>query len=180
MPMDLVTIPCRSDNYAYLFHDAASGETALIDIPEAQPILDELDRRGWMLSQIWITHHHPDHVEGREGVLAKHPAPVTGGKADAHRLPQLARERLGKALYRPEFLDGDKCYCFEIRKPLRYQQMCDYIIHVKMVDKCLGGRSKFFHPPLGFLPLCHDVNFPTCKVGSQPHILAPPANSQAE
>ena len=42
MPMDLVTIPCRSDNYAYLFHDAASGETALIDIPEAQPILDEL------------------------------------------------------------------------------------------------------------------------------------------
>lgn len=91
MPMDLVTIPCRSDNYAYLFHDAASGETALIDIPEAQPILDELDRRGWTLSQIWITHHHPDHVEGLEGVLAKHPATVTGGKADAHRLPKLDR-----------------------------------------------------------------------------------------
>lgn len=92
MPLDLVTIPCRSDNYAYLFHDEASGETALIDIPEAQPILDELDKRGWTLTQIWITHHHPDHVEGLEGVLAKHPAPVTGGKADAHRLPKLDRE----------------------------------------------------------------------------------------
>jgi len=92
MPLELVTVPCLSDNYAFLVHDAASGETALIDIPEAAPILAALDERGWTLSQIWITHHHDDHVQGLKEVLEKHPAPVTGGKADAHRLPKLDRE----------------------------------------------------------------------------------------
>ena len=27
MPLEIVTIPCLSDNYAYLVHDAASGDT---------------------------------------------------------------------------------------------------------------------------------------------------------
>ena len=92
MPLEIVTVPCRTDNYAYLVHDSDSGETALVDIPEAQPILDTLDSRGWTLSQIWITHHHPDHVEGLSGVLERHPAPVTGGRDDAHRLPPLDRQ----------------------------------------------------------------------------------------
>ena len=43
MPLDLVTVPCLSDNYAYLVHDAASGETALVDAPEAAPILAALE-----------------------------------------------------------------------------------------------------------------------------------------
>jgi hydroxyacylglutathione hydrolase len=89
MPLEIVTIPCLSDNYAYLAHDKASGETALVDIPEAGPILDELDRRGWQLSHILITHHHMDHVQGIDAVLAAHPARVIGAAADANRLPPL-------------------------------------------------------------------------------------------
>lgn len=89
MPLEIVTIPCLSDNYAFLAHDAASGETALVDIPEAAPILAELDKRGWTLSHILITHHHFDHVEGLDDVLARHPAKVVGAKADAERLPPL-------------------------------------------------------------------------------------------
>ena len=89
MPLEIVTIPCLSDNYAYLAHDKASGETALVDIPEAGPILDELDRRGWQLSHILITHHHLDHVQGIDAVLAAYPATVIGAAADAHRLPPL-------------------------------------------------------------------------------------------
>lgn len=85
----LVTIACLSDNYAYLLRDKASGETALIDVPEAAPILAELAARGWTLSQIWLTHHHPDHIQGTAEILAAHPAPVYGAHADAHRLPTL-------------------------------------------------------------------------------------------
>ena len=33
MPFDLITIPCLSDNYAYLLHDQTTGETACIDVP---------------------------------------------------------------------------------------------------------------------------------------------------
>ena len=89
MPLDIVTIPCLSDNYAYLARDPDTGITALIDIPEAAPILQALDLRGWSLDLILITHHHDDHIMGLEAVLAKHPAPVFGAKADAHRLPDL-------------------------------------------------------------------------------------------
>lgn len=92
MPLTLVTIPCLSDNYTYLVHDDASGDTAVFDVPEAGPILDELNRRGWTLSHIFLTHHHADHIDGVPALLAKAPATVIGGKADAHRLPPLDQE----------------------------------------------------------------------------------------
>ncbi len=92
MPLEIVTIPCLSDNYAYLAHDPASGETALIDAPEAAPILAELDARGWKLSHVLLTHHHWDHVDGLPDILKKHPAKVIGAAADAHRLPPLDQQ----------------------------------------------------------------------------------------
>ncbi|EEX09921.1 hydroxyacylglutathione hydrolase [Ruegeria lacuscaerulensis ITI-1157] len=89
MPLEIVTIPCLSDNYAFLAHDPASGETALIDAPETDPILSELDARGWRLTHVLLTHHHWDHVDGLAGIVARHPAKVIGAAADAHRLPHL-------------------------------------------------------------------------------------------
>ena len=83
----LVTVPCLTDNYAYLIHDEATGTTALIDAPEAGPIQAALDARGWRLSEILITHHHDDHVQGVEALRAG--ARVVGAQADAHRLPPL-------------------------------------------------------------------------------------------
>lgn len=89
MPLQIVTVPCLSDNYAYLAHDPATGATAAVDVPEADPILTALDDRGWTLSDVLITHHHGDHVDGLPGLLAKAPARVAGAAADAHRLPPL-------------------------------------------------------------------------------------------
>ncbi|HDR28312.1 hydroxyacylglutathione hydrolase [Rhodovulum sp.] len=89
MPLEIVTVPCLSDNYAYLAHDPATGATAVIDAPEAGPIEAALAERGWRLSDILITHHHRDHVGGVEALRAAHGARVTGAAADAHRLPPL-------------------------------------------------------------------------------------------
>jgi hydroxyacylglutathione hydrolase len=89
MPLQIETIPCLRDNYAYLAHDPSSGETALIDIPQARPVLDRLAQTGWTLTHILITHHHPDHIQGIDEVRAKHPAAVYGNAADAGRLPPL-------------------------------------------------------------------------------------------
>ena len=87
MPLELLTVACLSDNYAFLLHDAASGRTARVDAPEAAPIRAALDAHGWHLSDILITHHHDDHVAGladlRDG------ARVIGARADTHRLPPL-------------------------------------------------------------------------------------------
>jgi hydroxyacylglutathione hydrolase len=89
MALELLTIPCLTDNYAYLIHNAATGETALIDVPEAAPILAALQARNWALHHILLTHHHPDHIQGAPAMVAATGAKVTGAKADAHRLPPL-------------------------------------------------------------------------------------------
>lgn len=89
MPFDLVTIPCLSDNYAFLLRDRQSGKVALIDVPEAAPISAKLNELGWTLTDIWLTHHHPDHIQGIPDLIAEHPARIYGAKADSHRLPKL-------------------------------------------------------------------------------------------
>lgn len=87
MPLELVTIPCLEDNYAFLVHNAQSNETLLVDAPDAPPIKSVLDELGWTLTDILLTHHHWDHVDGLEPLRGS--ARVIGAKADAHRLPPL-------------------------------------------------------------------------------------------
>jgi hydroxyacylglutathione hydrolase len=89
MALALLTIPCLTDNYAYLIHNNATGETALIDVPEAAPILAALADKGWTLHHILLTHHHDDHIQGVAEMVAATGAKVIGGSADAHRLPAL-------------------------------------------------------------------------------------------
>ena len=89
MPLELVTIPCLRDNYAFLARDPETGAIACIDVPEAAPILAALRDRGWKLTDILLTHHHPDHIDGVADLVAATGAKVTGAAADAHRLPPL-------------------------------------------------------------------------------------------
>lgn len=90
MALEIVILPCLADNYAYLIRNTTSGETALIDAPEAAPILAALQARGWHLDSLLLTHHHDDHIAGTTQLRAAFPAlRVLGAKADAHRLPPL-------------------------------------------------------------------------------------------
>ena len=89
MPLTVLTVPCLTDNYAYLIHDPDSGQTAVVDVPEPGPILAALSARQWLLSDILITHHHDDHIQGVDALRAATGAMVLGAAADAHRLPRL-------------------------------------------------------------------------------------------
>ncbi|MBD3788285.1 MAG: hydroxyacylglutathione hydrolase [Sphingomonadales bacterium] len=89
MAVELITIPCRADNYAWLLSDSASGLAALVDVPDAAPVLEALEASGWTLDYIWLTHHHDDHIAGVAEVVAATGAKVWGAAADAHRLPPL-------------------------------------------------------------------------------------------
>lgn len=91
MALEIVTVPCRTDNYAYLLRDAASGVVGLVDAPEAGPIRAALEARGWALDVILLTHHHDDHVAGVEALREAFSAEVIGAEADLHRLPRLDR-----------------------------------------------------------------------------------------
>ncbi|MBW4982681.1 hydroxyacylglutathione hydrolase [Mameliella sp. CS4] len=87
MPLDIVTVPCLKDNYAYLVH--GPDGVALIDAPEAGPIIEALEARGWSLGVIMITHHHHDHVDGVAQLREKYGCPVMGPKAEEGKLPKL-------------------------------------------------------------------------------------------
>jgi hydroxyacylglutathione hydrolase len=96
MPLEIVTVPCLSDNYAYLLHDRATGATAVVDVPDADAVEKALSERGWTLTDILVTHHHPDHIDGVDALRAATGARVTGARADAHRLPALDRAVAGE------------------------------------------------------------------------------------
>lgn len=70
--------PCLSDNYGFLVHDRASGETAAIDTPDAEAYLREAATAGWRITQIWNTHWHPDHAGGNARLKAETGAMVIG------------------------------------------------------------------------------------------------------
>lgn len=87
MPLEIVTIPCLEDNYAYLVNGADG--VAIIDAPEAAPIIDALDSRGWTPGVIMLTHHHWDHVQAIDELKEKYGCMVMGPKAEEDKLPKL-------------------------------------------------------------------------------------------
>lgn len=92
MPLEVLVIPCRDDNYGYLLRDEATGRTASVDAPDAAPLTAALEEKGWGLDLILVTHHHFDHVDGVEALRAKYGAKVVGAAADAERLPALDQQ----------------------------------------------------------------------------------------
>lgn len=68
MTLQIHQFACLSDNYGYLIHDPASGETACIDTPDADAYLREAAARGWTITQIWNTHWHGDHAGGNAAI----------------------------------------------------------------------------------------------------------------
>ncbi|KKC32699.1 hydroxyacylglutathione hydrolase [Devosia psychrophila] len=89
MSLIVDVFPARSDNFGYLVHDTATGRTAAIDAPEAAAIKTALLHRGWTLSDIFITHHHIDHVEGIAELKAEFGVRVVGPRAEADKIADL-------------------------------------------------------------------------------------------
>ena len=87
--LEIVRIPALSDNYIWLVHDPVSDQTMVVDPAEAAPVLDEADRRGWRIGQIWNTHWHPDHTGGNAAIKEATGAVVSGPAAEAAKIPTL-------------------------------------------------------------------------------------------
>jgi hydroxyacylglutathione hydrolase len=62
--LEIVAVPAFTDNYIWLVHDEPSGGTAIVDPGDAAPVLAEIARRGWTVTEVWNTHHHWDHTGG--------------------------------------------------------------------------------------------------------------------
>jgi hydroxyacylglutathione hydrolase len=86
LPILIDIFMCRSDNYGFLVHDLDSRRTAAIDAPDAKAIKAALTMRGWHLTDIFITHHHTDHVEGVPALKREFGAVVRGPRAEAEKI----------------------------------------------------------------------------------------------
>lgn len=89
MPLEIAVFPALSDNFGYLVRDTGSNRVAAIDAPEEAPILAELEKRGWTLTDILVTHHHADHTDGIAGLKKRFDAHVTGPRAEAEKIDGL-------------------------------------------------------------------------------------------
>eukprot|EP00873_Tetraselmis_striata_P011255 jgi/Tetstr1/431519/TSEL_002171.t1 len=86
--VEIRQFPCLDDNFGVLVHVPATGGTIAFDVPDAEPYLAELERAGWTLTDILITHHHWDHVQGLGALKAATGARVTG--------PALSRDKIAE------------------------------------------------------------------------------------
>jgi hydroxyacylglutathione hydrolase len=80
--LEVVAVPAFADNYIWLVHDQASGETAVVDPGDAAPAIAEAEQRGWAITQVWNTHWHPDHTGGNLAVKAASGCTVSGPAAE--------------------------------------------------------------------------------------------------
>ena len=92
MAVEIEQFMCRTDNFGVLMHDPESGETVIIDAPEAAPILAAIERTGWRPTALWITHHHGDHVDANLALKQKFGLSIVGPRAEAAKIPGIDQE----------------------------------------------------------------------------------------
>jgi len=125
--MQITTIPCLTDNYAYIINDKISGITGVVDPSEAKPIISFLNKNKLKLDYILNTHHHFDHIGGNVELKEFYNAKVVGFEGDKHRIPGIditlnnnQKWKFGnsivKILHIPGHTLGHICFFFEKEK----------------------------------------------------------------
>jgi len=86
MALRIERIPTLRDNYTYLLLCEETGEAAVVDAPEAAPVVARVERLGARVTKILSTHHHPDHAAANPELAKRWGAPVYGHASDRERL----------------------------------------------------------------------------------------------
>ena len=84
--MKIEAIRAFSDNYIWAL--SQNGNAAVVDPGDAFPVLKYLEAHKLKLTNILITHHHPDHVGGIRSLKEKYPECTIYGPAK-ERIPMI-------------------------------------------------------------------------------------------
>lgn len=87
MALSIERIPTLKDNYTYLLVCDETGEAAVVDAPEAEPVVRRIEALGARLTKVLSTHHHPDHSAANPELARRYGVPVFGHASDRSRLP---------------------------------------------------------------------------------------------
>lgn len=89
MGLRVERIPTLADNYTYLLVCEETGEAAVVDAPEPDPVVARVESVGARVTKILSTHHHFDHSAANPDLASRYEAPVYGHVSDQGRLPGL-------------------------------------------------------------------------------------------
>jgi len=93
MTTHVFQFPCLNDNYGALIHDSGSGRTASVDAPDGDAVVAAAKAQGWRVTEVLVTHHHADHIQGIAAVKAAFPdLRVVGPAQEAARIGGLDLE----------------------------------------------------------------------------------------
>jgi len=87
MGLRVERVPTLRDNYSYVLVCEQTGDAAIVDAPEAEPIVRRVDLLGCRVTRILSTHHHPDHSAANPQLAKRYGAPVYGHVSDGDRIP---------------------------------------------------------------------------------------------
>ena len=85
--LEIERVPALQDNYIWLVREPASGKVAVVDPADPAPVRTALKRKGWTLTHILNTHHHPDHVDNNLALKSEFGCTIVGPAPDAARIP---------------------------------------------------------------------------------------------
>jgi hydroxyacylglutathione hydrolase len=87
MGLRVERVPTLRDNYSYVLVCDRSGEAAIVDAPEVEPLVKRVDALGCKVTRILSTHHHPDHSAANPDLAKRYGVPVYGHVSDGNRIP---------------------------------------------------------------------------------------------
>lgn len=129
MSLQIERIPTFSDNYTYLVICQETREAAIIDAPEADPVIRRVDEVGATVTKILSTHHHPDHAMANPELAKRYDVPVYGHHSDSGRLAGFTHgvdegdtveigRQTARVLFIPSHTMGHIAYVFDEAKAL--------------------------------------------------------------
>ncbi|MDG2335273.1 MAG: hydroxyacylglutathione hydrolase [Myxococcota bacterium] len=124
MTLTIERIPTLGDNYTYLVICDKTKEAAIIDAPEAAPVIQRVEASGARVTQILSTHHHPDHSAANAELAERYAVPVIAHVSDAERVPGFSQgvdegdtvkvgEHQARVLFIPSHTMGHVAYVFD-------------------------------------------------------------------
>ncbi|KAJ1631317.1 hydroxyacylglutathione hydrolase [Pavlovales sp. CCMP2436] len=85
--LSLFQFSCRQDNYGFVLRDEAAGLTATVDTADADYVRRLCDKKGWLLTHIFNTHHHSENVGGKLELKERYGCTVVAAESDRDRIP---------------------------------------------------------------------------------------------
>lgn len=141
-----VSVPCLKDNYSYLHTFADNAFCLIVDAPELEPIVQEINGRSLEPLALLITHEHWDHINAAEEVkkyfpnikVYAHPRLLTElSYVDESLVDEQEVQKefyTFKALHTPAHSETDICFYFNENEPVLYTGDTIFI----------GGAGKLF------------------------------------